>query len=89
MYNHTSTHTLILFFTKQNGPGFLQTKLKVLGAEGILIQSVVPESPLLQRATSHLYFQWWLPAFLANQIIESIAVQVRILLHIKVHPPAC
>ena len=72
-----TTHYNTLYYScAQVGPGFLNTTVILPFAEGIFIQTFVNEGPLKIRMTSHLYFDWWMPAFMANSMIHNIATQV-------------
>ena len=72
-----TTHYNTLYCScAQVGPGFLNTTVILPFAEGIFILTFVPEGPLKIRLTSHLYFDWWMPAFMAHNMIHNMATQV-------------
>jgi len=42
----------------------------------VLIQTLTPEEPMLQRLTHEIYFDWWMPALLPKLFLRAEALQV-------------
>ena len=60
----------------QVGPGLVNLRFQSAFGNGVFIQTLTPEEPMLQRLTHEIYFNWWMPALLPKLMLRGEAVQV-------------
>ena len=68
-HTHTHTHT-------QVGPGIVCLTFKSFLGGGLLLQTLTPQEPLVQKYTLTAYADWWIPKFLTRMMITGYDVQV-------------
>lgn len=72
-FNVPFTHVLVHII--QQGPGLVFLRFHTAFGRAIVMETVTPMKPLLQKATHMIYAEWKMPRFLAKLILRSLIVQ--------------
>lgn len=72
----------------QNGPGIVYITMKSMFGTIMLLHSVTPLEPFLQKFTLMAYSDWWIPTFIVKWIVQGYDVQVCKLIENKEWPMA-
>eukprot|EP01094_Clydonella_sp_ATCC50884_P016758 TRINITY_DN280_c0_g1_i1.p1 TRINITY_DN280_c0_g1~~TRINITY_DN280_c0_g1_i1.p1 ORF type:complete len:453 (-),score=140.91 TRINITY_DN280_c0_g1_i1:208-1566(-) len=59
----------------QQGPGLVFLRFNTTFGRAIVMETVTPMQPLLQKATHMIYAEWKMPRWLAKLILRSLVVQ--------------
>ena len=70
---------IAVFMYLQIGPSIVYLKMILPFGTIMIVQSVVPEKPLLQRFTNSVYADWWLPNIVARIMLRGECIQVHVL----------
>lgn len=60
----------------QIGPGLVFLTFDSILGGGVLIQTVTPQEPLLQKYTIRAYVDWWIPTFIVRLFVNGYDVQL-------------
>ena len=71
-----SSSNITVLLPSQIGPAVVHLNMSFFFGNVLIVQTVVPEKPLLQRMTNSLYADWWLPSFVGYWILRAEGIQV-------------
>jgi len=54
--------------------GLVNLKFESPFGNGVFVQTLTPEEPMLQKLTHEIYFQWWMPAILPKLMLRGEAM---------------
>lgn len=67
--------TTVVVDIVQQGPGLVFLRFKTALGRMIVMETVTPMKPLLQKATHMIYSEWKVPRFVAKMVLRSLIVQ--------------
>ena len=63
-------------FVLQIGPGLVNLTLKSRFGMVLLIHSLTPQEPFLQKYCLQAFSDWWIPTFVIKMLVQGYDVQV-------------
>jgi len=63
-------------FVLQIGPGLVNLTLKSRFGTVLLIHSLTPQEPFLQKYCLQAFSDWWIPTFVIKMLVQGYDVQV-------------